>query len=107
MFGSPSGFVVDARRDGNARIVTFADGMVVRELLVGCDDNRRRLVYAIPPNERIEHYSAAIEVAGDGHRSCLVSWTIDVLPEALAPVIAAQMDLGVEAMQKTLNRAAS
>lgn len=100
------GFVVDARRDGDARIVTFANGMVVRELLVDCDDDRRRLVYAIPPNDRIVHYNGAIEVAGDCHGSCLVSWTIDVLPDALAPVIAAQMDLGVEAMQRTLNRAA-
>jgi hypothetical protein len=100
------GFVVDARRDGEARIVTFANGMVVRELLVDCDDERRRLVYAIAPNERIAHYSAAIEVTGDGPAGCRVSWTVDVLPDALAPVIAAQMDFGVAAMQKTLNRAA-
>ena len=32
------GFVLDARLDGDARIVTFANGTVARELLVDCDD---------------------------------------------------------------------
>src|SRR5450631_2888676 len=41
------GFVTDARLDGDARIVTFANGNVAREVLVDCDDERRRLVYGI------------------------------------------------------------
>ena len=44
--GLVPGFVLDARLDGDARIVTFANGTVARELLVDCDDARRRLVYA-------------------------------------------------------------
>jgi hypothetical protein len=51
------GFVTDARLDGDARIVTFANGNVAREVLVDCDDARRRLVYGIA-NERVSHYSA-------------------------------------------------
>src|SRR3954453_22762988 len=39
-------FVIDAHIDGDARMVTFANGTVARELLVDCDDTRRRLVYA-------------------------------------------------------------
>jgi len=101
------GFVVDARRDGDARIVTFANGAVAREVLVDCDDHRRRLVYAIAPNERIAHYSAAIEVADDGNCDCRVFWTVDLLPDTLAPYIAAQMELGAEAMRRTLDRAAA
>jgi hypothetical protein len=38
------GFVVDARLDGEDRIVTFFNGAVVRELLVDLDDDARRLV---------------------------------------------------------------
>ena len=41
------GFVLDARLEGDARIVTFANGTVARELLVDCDEARRRLVYAV------------------------------------------------------------
>ena len=59
------GFVLDARLDGDARIVTFANGNVARELLVDCDDARRRLVYAIA-NERVNHYSASVQVLADG-----------------------------------------
>ena len=38
------GFVTDTRLDGADRIVTFAGGLVVREVLVALDDERRRLV---------------------------------------------------------------
>jgi len=40
-------FVIEAKLDGDARIVTFANGNVAREMLVDCGDARRRLVYAI------------------------------------------------------------
>jgi carbon monoxide dehydrogenase subunit G len=95
------GFVVDCQRDGEARIVTFANGHVAHELLVDCDDARRRLVYAIPPNERITHYSASMDVLDDGATS-RVRWIVDLLPDALAEPIAVQMDRGVAAMQAAL-----
>jgi hypothetical protein len=38
------GVLIDARLDGVARIVTFANGAVVRELIVDLDDEARRLV---------------------------------------------------------------
>src|ERR1700730_14419032 len=41
------GFVLDTKIDGEARIVTLANGTVARELLVDCDEARRRLVYAV------------------------------------------------------------
>ena len=37
------GFVTDARLDGDARILTFANGTVAREVLIDSDDTRRRL----------------------------------------------------------------
>ena len=55
------GFVLDSRLDGDARIVRFSNGMVARELLVDCDDERRRLVYAVI-SERVKHYSASVQV---------------------------------------------
>ncbi len=40
------GFVVDVRLDEDARVVTFANGAVVRELIVDIDDDTaRRLVW--------------------------------------------------------------
>jgi hypothetical protein len=100
------GFVVDARLDGDARIVTFANGNVARELLVDCDDTRRRLVYAIA-NERVSHYSASVRVLAEGATKSRLIWIVDVLPNAMAPYIGSQMDLGALPMQKTLGRAAA
>ncbi len=100
------GFVLDARLDGDARIVTFANGMVARELLVDCDDARRRLVYAIT-NERVSHYNASVQVLADGPTKSRLIWIVDLLPNAIAPYIGSQMDLGAVAMQTTLGRDAA
>jgi hypothetical protein len=100
------GFVVDARLDGDARIVTFSNGNVAREQLVDCDEARRRLVYAIA-NERVTHYSAAVQVLADGETRSRLIWIVDVLPHAIAPYIDAQMDLGALAVQKSLSRSAA
>ncbi|HEY3677101.1 MAG TPA: SRPBCC family protein [Bradyrhizobium sp.] len=95
------GFVVDAKIDGDARIVTFANGNVAREMLVDCDEARRRLVYAIS-NERVKHYNASVEVVGDGAANSRLLWTVDVLPHEIAPYISGQMDQAALAMQQAL-----
>lgn len=97
------GFVTDAKMDGDARIVTFSNGSVARELLVDCDDSRRRLVYAIV-SERIKQHSASVQIVDDGANGSKFIWTVDVLPNAIAPYIAAQMDLGITAMKTALER---
>lgn len=95
------GFVIDATIEGDARIVTFANGVTAREVLVDCDDARWRLVYAIT-NERIKHYNAAVQIVDEGNGQTRFLWTIDLLPHDIAPYISAQMDLGIEAMKKKL-----
>jgi carbon monoxide dehydrogenase subunit G len=98
------GFAIDCKLDGNARIVTFHNGNVAREEFVDCDEARRRLVYAIPGNERVKHYNASVQVFTDGESRSRIVWIIDVLPNEIAPYISGQMDLAVAAMQKTLQR---
>ena len=100
------GFVIDARLDGDARIVTFANGNVAREQLVDCDEARRRLVYAIA-NERVSHYSASVQVVADGEARTRLIWIVDVLPHEIAAHIDAQMDQAALAMQKALGRHAA
>ena len=98
------GFVIEARLDGDARIVTFANGNVARERLVDCDETRRRLVYAIS-NERVQHYNASVEVIADGAANSRLIWTVDVLPHEIAPYIGGQMDQAAAAKQQALDRA--
>ena len=99
------GFVIDARMEDNARLVTFANGTTARELLVDCDPVRCRLVYAVV-SERVQHYSAAVQVVSDGEGRCRLLWTVDLLPDAVAPYVSGQMDQAVVLMQATLERAA-
>ena len=97
------GFALDARLDGDARIVTFANGNVARELLVDCDDTRQRLVYAVI-SERVKHYNASVQVTADGEARSRLTWVVDLLPNDIAPYIAGQMDQAAPAMQKALDR---
>lgn len=100
------GFVLDTQLDGEARIVTFANGIVARELLVDCDDTRRRLVYAVI-SERVKQHSASVQVLPDGDARSRLIWIVDVLPHEIARYIEAQMDQAALAMQKALGRAAA
>ena len=95
------GFVLDSRLDGDARIVTFSNGTVARELLVDSDDAKRRLVYAVI-SERIKQHSAAVQVIDDGEGCCRLIWIVDVLPHEIAPYIDGQMDQAAAAMQNAL-----
>jgi hypothetical protein len=67
--GLVPGFVLDTKLDGEARIVSFANGTVARELLVDCDDTRRRLVYAVIRG-RMKQRSASVQVIAEGEASC-------------------------------------
>jgi hypothetical protein len=100
------GFALDARLDGDGRIVTFANGTTARELLVDCDDARRRLVYAVI-SERIKQHSASVQVVADGDARSRLIWIVDVLPHEIAACIDGQMDQAALAMQKTLGRSAA
>jgi hypothetical protein len=93
------GFVRDTRLQGDGvRIVTFANGTVVRELLIDCDETRKRLVYAAH-SERIDHHNAAVQVVPSGKAQSRLLWTADLLPDDIASYIADQMDQAASAMQ--------
>jgi hypothetical protein len=100
------GFVLESKPDGDARIVTFANGMVARELLVDCDDSKRRLVYAVI-NERVKQHSASVQVFTEGETRSRLSWIVDVLPHEIARYMDAQMDQAGLAMQKAFSRKAA
>lgn len=97
------GFIIDTKIEGDARIVTFANGTVAREILVDCDPARMRLAYAIV-SERVTQHSASVQVLADGASRSRVIWTVDVLPHEIAPYMDAQMDLGALAMQANFER---
>jgi carbon monoxide dehydrogenase subunit G len=99
------GFALDSRLDGDVRIVTFANGNVARELLVDCDDARRRLVYAVI-SERVTHYNASVQILADGEAHSRMIWTIDLLPNEIASYVDGQMEQGALAVRQGFGRKA-
>jgi carbon monoxide dehydrogenase subunit G len=97
------GFVVDTRLEGEARIVTFANGMVVRELLVDIDDAVRRVAYAAVGG-RSTHHNASMQVFPDGNGRCRLVWITDLLPNEAAVPVGAMMEAGASVMKQTLER---
>ncbi len=96
------GFVTDCRREGEDRVVTFANGLVAKELIVDVDDVAMRLVYSAR-SERLAHHNASFQVFAEGPARCRVAWIADVLPHAAAGPIGAMMDGGVAAMSRALD----
>jgi hypothetical protein len=97
-----TGFVTDTELADDVRTVTFVNGAVAQEQLVSLDDDRRRLVYAVIDSPlRAAHHQAVVEVVPDGDGS-IIRWTTDVLPDEIAPVIEGMMDLGADAIARTL-----
>lgn len=96
------GFVVDTRLDGDARVVTFGNGVSVREPIVSIDDERRRLAWS-SVGGKTTHYNAVLQVEAEGSGS-LVTWTIDLLPDELAPMIEGMQKQGLAVMKQTFER---
>ena len=96
------GFVVDTRLEEGARVVTFGNGMVVRELIVDLDDDARRLAWSARSG-RLSHHNASVQVFADGARRCRLVWIADLLPNELAGEIRAMIDQAAAVMKKTLD----
>lgn len=95
--------VTDVRLEGNARIVTFFNGKIVRELIVDIDDISRRLVYAAVGG-LCTHHNASMQVFDEGGRSRLV-WITDLLPNEVAGPIATLIETGAPIIKQTLEKA--
>ena len=101
------GFVLDVRPDGDVRIVTFANGAVVRELIVDVDDRARRIAYAVVESPlQMTHHHATMEVLREGADRSRIVWIADVFPNAAAGQVGPMMEQGSEVMKQNLERTA-
>jgi carbon monoxide dehydrogenase subunit G len=97
------GFVTDTRLDGDTRIVTFANGVVARERIVGIDDAARRIVYSVVGG-RFTHDNASMQVEAEADGRSRLVWMRDMLPNELVPDITAMMEQAAGVMKDTLDR---
>ena len=98
------GFLTKLEMDKGDRVLTFFNGLVARERLVTVDDEQCRLVYSVVEG-RPSHYNAAVQVFPEGDGRSRLTWTIDILPDELAPTVGGMMDYALPLMKKTLEAA--
>ena len=98
------GFVTDTKLEPGARVVTFGNGMVVKELLLDVDDAAHRVAWSAQ-SERMTHHNASAQVFADGPGHCRFVWIADLLPNEVAPEIAALIDQGMAVIKATLEKA--
>ena len=97
------GFVTDTRLEPGARIVTFGNGQVIRELIVDVNEADRRLVWAVV-DEPFQHYNASAQVFDEGRASCRFVWIADLLPNELANNVVTMMEQGLCVIKQTMER---
>ena len=99
------GFVVDLQLDQGDRVITFFTGNVVRERLLGVEDDERRLAWSIVDGPYLHHNgSAQVFDADDGGARFV--WIADVLPDEIAPRTSDMMQRGTITIKETLEAAA-
>src|SRR4051794_32017171 len=99
------GFVTDCHLDGEDRIVTFASGLTVREVLISRDDEQMRLVWSIVDGP-YAHHNGAAQVIAEGS-GCRFVWTTDLLPHAATAPTRAAMEEGTRALAAQAARVAA
>jgi carbon monoxide dehydrogenase subunit G len=96
------GFVTHVELEDGARVVTFGNGMVVRELIVDVDDERRRVAWAVVGTPTMTHHNASAQVIPEGDDRCRFVWIADFLPNDAAPAVASMMEQGLAVIGQTL-----
>jgi len=97
------GFVADTRLEPGARVVTFVNGMVIREPIVTIDDESRRLVWSAEGG-RTTHYNASLQVTARPGGGATVVWVADFLPDDVKPQLTAALEAGTRAMKRSLDK---
>ena len=87
--------------EGEARVVTFGNGMVVRESIISIDEARHRVAWSAT-GEALAHHNASAQAFTDGDAHTRIVWIADLLPHEMAKMIEPMMDEGMRVMKMTL-----
>src|SRR4051794_25332418 len=79
--------MTDVSVDGTQRVITLASGLPLIEEVVSVRHDLRRFQYSLKGPLPVEHHLATIDVHADGDQRCLVVYSTDVEPHALAPIL--------------------
>jgi hypothetical protein len=90
----------------DVRVVTFANGLAVKEQIVSVDPARMRIAYAALESE-LTHHSASMQIGGERDGTCRFTWITDVLPHEAADWIRPLMEQGTQALKRSVAAAGS
>jgi len=100
------GFVIDTQLEVGERIVTFGNGMVVREPIVDMNHATRRLVWS-SIGGMLTHYNASVQVFAEAGKPTRIVWIADLLPNEAAGGVESMMEQGMAIMKTTLDALAT
>ena len=95
------GFVLECRLEGDSRTIKFANGMVMREVIVTVDDETFRHAWSAR-GEPFTHHNASVQVFAEGATKCRVVWIADLLPNEHTDTVGKMMRQGLDVMKRTL-----
>ncbi len=95
--------VVESRMEGDIRVLTYDNGVVVREWIVDINDTARRLVVCATGG-RIAHFQSAVQVFPEGAARSRVVWTCDFLPNILTDMVTDIVGRATEAAKVVLEK---
>jgi carbon monoxide dehydrogenase subunit G len=97
------GVVLNARMEDGVRLVTFANGLQLREWIVDIDPVARRLVMA-STGGRIVHLNSSVQIFVEGQQQCRVVWVVDFLPNEISDRVRDIVDREVNAARSVLEQ---
>lgn len=84
--------------EGEVRIVTFANGIVLKEYMISNDAEARRLAWSAQ-SDQWTHHNASLQIFATGEDECEAVWTADVLPHAVGDLMEQFLTAGLGAMK--------
>lgn len=98
--------LVDASLTDDIRIVTFANGLVVRERIVAVDEAHRRIAYAVL-GDMFDHHNASMQIVSADERSCRFVWISDFLPAEREATVRPLVEEGARALARNIESGAA
>lgn len=96
--------ITSTRVEGNKRWITLESGITFEEDIVTLDHDLRRFQYSIVNNPLITSHLGTMDVVDDGRGGCLVMYSTDMEPEALALPIGGAAGAGLQKLKDIFDR---
>ena len=84
--------------DGNVRIVTFGNGMILKEYMISNDAVAMRLAWSAE-SDQWAHHNVSLQVFAGDDGTCEAVLTADVLPHAAGALMEQFLTAGLAAMK--------